>query len=99
MELVTIAKRNNPFTKLKGRLWRSKYLMLMILPAIVFYIIFCYIPMYGVVMAFKDFRPKLGIIRSPWNGVDNFISIILMTPRGTTNAATGRLTPSAMRRW
>ena len=72
MELVTIAKRNNPLTKLKGKLWRSKYLMLMILPAIVFYIVFCYIPMYGVVMAFKDFKPKLGIINSPWNGVENF---------------------------
>ena len=72
MELVTIARRNNPLTKLKGKLWRSKYLMLMILPAIIFYIIFCYIPMYGVVMAFKDFKPKLGIINSPWNGIENF---------------------------
>ena len=75
MELVTIAKRNNPFTKLKGKIWRSKYLMLMILPAVVFYIVFCYIPMYGIVMAFKDFKPKLGIFQSPWNGVDNFIRV------------------------
>ena len=75
MELVTIAKRNNPFIKLKGKLWRSKYLMLMILPAVVFYIIFNYIPMYGVLMAFKNFKPKLGIWNSPWNGVDNFIRV------------------------
>ena len=47
----------------------------MILPAIVFYIIFCYIPMYGVLMAFKDFKPRLGILGSPWNGVDNFIKV------------------------
>ena len=75
MELVTIAQRNNPFRKLKGKIWRSKYLMLMILPAVVFYIIFCYVPMYGVIMAFKDFKPKLGIMASPWNGVDNFIRV------------------------
>ena len=56
-------------------MWRSKYLMLMILPAIVFYIIFCYVPMYGVLMAFKNFKPKLGIWASPWNGVDNFIKV------------------------
>ena len=75
MELTTIAKRNSPFRKLKGKIWRSKYLMLMILPAVVFYIIFCYVPMYGVLMAFKDFKPKLGIWGSPWNGVDNFIKV------------------------
>ena len=75
MELTTIAKRNNPFRKLGGKMWRSKYLMLMILPAIVFYIIFCYVPMYGVLMAFNNFKPKLGIWASPWNGVDNFIKV------------------------
>ena len=47
----------------------------MILPAVAFYIIFCYIPMYGVLMAFKNFKPRLGIWGSPWNGVDNFIAV------------------------
>lgn len=75
MELTTIAKRNNFFNGLKGKVWRSKYLILMILPAVVFYIVFCYIPMYGILMAFKDFKPKLGIMNSPWNGVDNFIRV------------------------
>ena len=72
MELVTIAKRNNPFRKFASKFWRSKYLVLMILPAIVFYVIFCYIPMYGVTLAFKDFNPIQGILLSPWNGVENF---------------------------
>lgn len=75
MELTTIAKRNNPFRKFGGKLFRSKYLILMIIPAIVFYIVFCYVPMYGILMAFKDFKPKLGIMNSPWNGVDNFIRV------------------------
>ena len=75
MELVTISKRNNVFRKFLGKTWRSKYLIMMILPAILFYFVFSYIPMYGVLMAFKNFKPKLGIWASPWNGVDNFIKV------------------------
>ena len=75
MELTTIAKRNNVFRGLKSKIWRSKYLMLMILPAVVFYVIFSYIPMYGIILAFKDYSPKKGIIGSPWNGFDNFIRV------------------------
>ena len=44
---------------------RDKYLyLLMLLPA-VYYLLFCYYPMYGVILAFKDFKPKLGILYSP----------------------------------
>ena len=75
MELVTISQRNNFFHKLKTKVWKSKYLIMMILPAVVLYIIFCYVPMYGILMAFKAFKPKLGIVKSPWNGVDNFIRV------------------------
>ena len=75
MQQVTIAKRNNPFRKFGGKLWRSKYLVLMIIPAIVFYIIFCYVPMYGVLMAFQKFNPKLGIFGSSFIGFQNFITV------------------------
>ena len=75
MELVTISERNNFFHKLKTKVWKSKYLIMMIIPAVIFYIIFCYVPMYGILMAFKAFKPKLGIFKSPWNGVDNFIRV------------------------
>ena len=75
MELTTISKRNNPFRKIWGKIAKSKYLIFMIIPAVVFYAIFNYVPMYGVLMAFKNFKPKLGIINSPWNGVDNFIKV------------------------
>ena len=75
MELVTISKRNNPWRKIWGKIGQSKYLIFMIIPAIVFYAIFCYVPMYGILMAFKDFRPRSGIMGSPWNGVDNFIKV------------------------
>ncbi len=75
MEQLTISRRNNPFRKLARKVSKSKYLIFMIIPAVIFYFVFSYIPMYGILMAFKDFRPKLGIWNSPWNGVDNFIRV------------------------
>ena len=75
MELTTIAKRNNPFRKLGGKIMRSKYLIMMILPAVAFYIIFCYIPMYGILMAFQKFNPKVGIFGSKFVGFDNFLKV------------------------
>ena len=75
MELTTIARRNNPFRKLGGRLLKSKYLIMMIIPAIIFYIIFCYVPMYGILMAFQKFNPKVGIFGSNFVGFDNFVKV------------------------
>ena len=75
MELTTIARRNNPFRKFWGKFWRSKYLVMMIIPAIIFYIVFCYVPMYGVLMAFQKFNPKVGIFGSTFVGFNNFIAV------------------------
>jgi len=51
---------------------KNKVLYLMFLPVAVYYILFAYVPMLGIVVAFKDFNYKDGILFSPWNGVDNF---------------------------
>lgn len=53
-------------------LWKNKMLYLMTLPTIVWVLIFCYYPMYGVLIAFKKFSYKEGIWGSPWVGLDNF---------------------------
>lgn len=45
---------------------------LMVLPSLIFLIIFSYLPMAGIVMAFQDFKPKLGFTGSEWIGLDNF---------------------------
>jgi putative aldouronate transport system permease protein len=47
-------------------LHRYKYLYLLILPSLAYYIIFHYVPLYGVVLAFKNFRISKGILESPW---------------------------------
>jgi putative aldouronate transport system permease protein len=46
---------------------RKKWqLLLLLLPGLLYYIIFRYVPMYGIVVAFKDFKPLLGITGSPF---------------------------------
>ena len=44
----------------------------MILPAVLIVLVFSYIPLNGLVLAFKDFRYAKGIWGSPWNGLENF---------------------------
>lgn len=51
---------------------KKKYLYLLLLPCVVYFLVFNYVPMYGVLMAFKDFNFAKGIIHSPWVGLDNF---------------------------
>ncbi|MCY9661680.1 ABC transporter permease subunit [Paenibacillus chondroitinus] len=51
---------------------KKKYLYLLLLPCVVYFLVFNYVPMYGVLMAFKDFDFSKGIIHSPWVGFDNF---------------------------
>jgi putative aldouronate transport system permease protein len=50
----------------------NKYKYLMILPVIIYFILFSYKPMYGVIIAFKQFKPTLGISGSPWVGLQHF---------------------------
>lgn len=44
----------------------------MMLPALIWIVVFAYIPMSGMVLAFKDYRFNLGIFGSEWNGIENF---------------------------
>lgn len=53
---------------------RNKSLYFMIVPVVIFYIIFFYLPMYGAIIAFEDFKPQLGILGSPWVGLKQFRS-------------------------
>lgn len=55
-----------------GRFRRNRDLFLLSLPALVFTFIFSYLPLGGLVVAFKKFRFDLGIFGSEWNGLDNF---------------------------
>jgi putative aldouronate transport system permease protein len=58
------------------------------LPAVLIVFAFKYLPMGGLVMAFKDYKPLMGIFASPWNGFENFMfffrsSLIWLVTRNT----------------
>lgn len=54
------------------KVWKNRTLWLMLLPGIVLVILFSYIPMAGMALAFKDYSYRLGILKSPWTGFENF---------------------------
>ena len=52
--------------------WKHRAHVVMALPAFLILFFIMYVPMAGLVMAFKNFDYTLGIWKSPWNGIDNF---------------------------
>lgn len=60
------------FTNTYNDIRKNPSLYLMILPVIIFYLLFCYKPMYGVLMAFQEYKPIKGILGSEWVGLKHF---------------------------
>ena len=58
--------------RLKSDMRRNYPLYILILPVLAYYVIFCYKPMYGALIAFKDYRPDLGVFGSEWVGFYQF---------------------------
>lgn len=69
---ITKAKNKR---KLLSRLNTDKYLLLLCLPGIAYFIIYRYIPLLGNVIAFQDYSPFLGFLDSPWVGSKHFQTI------------------------
>ncbi|NCN04926.1 MAG: sugar ABC transporter permease [Spirochaetales bacterium] len=59
--------------KLRTGFHRDKELLLMLLPVVVYFIVFHYIPMYGATIAFKNYTPAKGFTGSPWVGFVHFV--------------------------
>jgi putative aldouronate transport system permease protein len=63
------------YTRLKlslKQIYRNKFLYMLLLPGLLYFIIYRYLPMAGLVIAFKDFNFSQGIFGSPWIGIRNF---------------------------
>lgn len=58
--------------RLKEDIVRNRVLYIMVLPVLIYYILFAYLPMYGITIAFQDYDPALGYTGSPWVGLQNF---------------------------
>ena len=62
------------FSRLKKDLVQNKVLYLIVALPVLYYIIFCYLPMYGLIISFKEYSPSMGIMGSPWVGFKHFKS-------------------------
>src|SRR5436305_1688986 len=68
-------KRRPEKSNLLQRMWRRKWVYALILPGVVYFLIFYYLPLLGNVVAFQNYSPYLGFFRSPWTGLDNFNAV------------------------
>ncbi|QNK55849.1 sugar ABC transporter permease [Paenibacillus sp. PAMC21692] len=68
----------NPLRKpndILRELYKNSWLYLMLIPGLVYFLIFKYWPMWGLVMSFQNFKPHLGISGSEWVGLEHFIRL------------------------
>jgi len=61
--------------KVRIKLWRDRFLYLLILPGSAFFLVYKYIPMLGLVIAFQDYSPFLGFTGSEWVGFKHFAKL------------------------
>ncbi len=66
---LTPARRGKRLLK---NIWDSRYMYLLLVPGLLFFAFFRYVPMYGIQLAWKEFAANLGVAGSPWIGWENF---------------------------
>ena len=71
-----IPLRASFFTRTYRYLKKYWFLYMLVLPGLCFLLVFEYAPMYGITLAFKDYSPRLGVLGSPWVGLDHFREMI-----------------------
>jgi putative aldouronate transport system permease protein len=64
--------RAKPKTSLPRRMWRERWMYFFIIPGMLYFLIFEYLPLLGNIIAFQDYSPFLGFRDSPFVGLDNF---------------------------
>lgn len=75
-ERARMKKRKITLTMVKRNFVRYRFIYLMLIPVILYYAVFCYGPMGGVVIAFQNFKPALGIKGSNWVGMKHFVDFL-----------------------
>lgn len=69
---TAVTKNKTPLRKL---IYRDRHLIVMSIPMILFFLIFSYVPMIGLSLAFTNYKPALGLMGSPFVGFDNFMKV------------------------
>jgi len=62
--------------KLLHTMWRQRWLYFLMLPTLIYFAVFKYGPLWNAQIAFKDFKPLLGVWGSPWAGFEHFETFI-----------------------
>lgn len=70
----TMKVSSNAFKTAMKDLSVNRNLYIMLFPVVLYYLLFCYKPMYGILMAFHDFKPSKGILGSDFVGIKHFIN-------------------------
>lgn len=90
-----MSKKNPPASPVRIRretfghtIRKDWMLLLMLLPAVLYTLVFHYLPMSGLVLSFKQFNYVDGVFGSPWNGLDNFRFLLISGKLGTLTSAT-----------
>ena len=68
--------RRRRIEQTRRKILRSWQLYLFLVPALVYFIVFHYVPMFGVQIAFKDYRARAGIWGSKWVGLKHFQAFV-----------------------
>lgn len=77
MESAKTLRKNEGFSTRARKVFLNNWrLYLLLLPGLIWLIVFCYVPMYGLTIAFKDFDSRLGILGSPFVGLKYFRQFI-----------------------
>ncbi len=71
--------RTSKLQTIKNSLRKHWLLYVMLVPVLLWYLIFCYAPMGGIIIAFKNYRFDMGIFKSPFIGLDNFSKMLTDT--------------------
>ena len=59
-----------------GTIWRQRWLYFLMLPTLIYFAVFKYGPLWNAQIAFRDFKPLLGVVDSPWVGFKHFETFI-----------------------
>ena len=68
---------NGPKKSLARQIWDARWLYLLILPGVLYFVVWHYMPMEGILLAFKKYNARLGIWGSEWVGLNNFKRIFI----------------------
>ena len=75
-----MSQGTSPSYRRRGRLWiqikRYRYIYFMLLPVVLYYLVFHYATMAGLVIAFQNYKPRLGFAKSQFVGLKHFKSFL-----------------------